>query len=114
MKLLIYFRKGYLILKFILFLTWEIIVANIRIAYDIVTPRLRARPGVIAVPLDCKTDLEITLLANVISLTPGTLTLDVSADRKSLYLHAMYIDDVIQLKKELKRKFESPIMEILR
>ena len=83
-------------------------------AHDVITPRLFAKPGVIAIPLDCKSNVEITLFANVISLTPGTLSLDISADRKCLYIHAMFIYDVDKLKCELKKKFEAPIMEILR
>lgn len=48
------------------------------------------KPGVIALPLSARTEMEITLVANLISLTPGTLSLDVSDDRKVLYIHAMF------------------------
>ena len=66
---------------------------------DVIPPRARPRlsaavqiAGVIAIPLEARTDAEIVLLANLITLTPGTLSLDISADRKVLYVHAMYID----------------------
>jgi multicomponent Na+:H+ antiporter subunit E len=55
-------------------------------------PTHHMRPGVIAMPLEAKTDGEITMVANLISLTPGTLSLDVSDDRKVLYIHAMFLD----------------------
>ena len=72
------------------------------------------RPGIVAIPLEARTDDEITLLANVISLTPGTLSLDVSDDRKVLYIHAMFIDDEQQLRDEIKSGFERRLLDVLR
>ena len=107
------FEKIILIINFIVFLLWEIVIANLRVAYDVITPKSRAIPGVISIPLDCKKDIEITLLAIVISLTPGTLALDVSPDKKNLYIHAMFLTDKEKLIKEIKHHFEKPIMRIL-
>jgi multicomponent Na+:H+ antiporter subunit E len=70
-------------------------------------------PGIVAVPLDLETDLQITLLATCITLTPGTLSLHVSEDRRTLYVHAMYIDDPDQLVREIKQGFEQRIREII-
>jgi multicomponent Na+:H+ antiporter subunit E len=74
------------------------------------------RPGVIAIPLNARTDVEITLLANLITLTPGTLSLDVSADRSVLYIHVMYIDndDIDAVRRKIKEGFERRILEVLR
>jgi multicomponent Na+:H+ antiporter subunit E len=72
------------------------------------------RPGVIAIPLAAKTDLEITLLANLVSLTPGTLSLDVSDDKSVLYIHAMFVDDPDELRHEIKAGFERRVIEVLR
>jgi multicomponent Na+:H+ antiporter subunit E len=74
------------------------------------------RPGIIAIPLDARTDLEITLLANLITLTPGTLSLDVSADRRVLYIHVMYIDndDIEAVRRNIKDGFERRVLEGLR
>ena len=72
------------------------------------------RPGVIGIPLDAETDLEITMLANVISLTPGTLSLDVSEDRKTLYIHAMYVENPDDLRTEIKDGLEKRLLELLR
>ena len=71
-------------LRFAVFYIWELILANLRVAYDVMTPKPRIRPGVLAIPLDAKTDAEITLLANLITLTPGSVSLDVSSDRRFL------------------------------
>ena len=69
---------------------------------------------VIEVPIEAKTDLEITLLANLITLTPGTLTLDVAPDRKSLYVHAMFVDDPEQIRAEIKNGMERRLLEVMR
>jgi multicomponent Na+:H+ antiporter subunit E len=101
-------------IKFILFFFWELVMSNLRVARDVLTPKQYMRPGVVALPLEAKTDGEITLLAGLITLTPGTLSLDVSADRKFLYVHSMYIDDPEREKERLKRRFEKRLLEMLR
>lgn len=93
---------------------WELLLANLRVAYDVLTPRPHMRPGVIAIPLDARTDAEIALLANLITLTPGTLSLDVAADRRTLYIHAMYIDDVEATRRKIKDGFERRVLAVLR
>lgn len=98
---------------FVFFFIWEVIKANVVVAWDVATPNLKCKPGVIAVPIECKTDLEITSLANFITLTPGTLSLDVSDDRKVLYIHAMYLDDEEALLRDIKG-IERRILRLLR
>ena len=109
-----YFVKVRQVVGLILFFIWELILANLRVAYDVITPRHRMRPGVIAIPLEAKTDIEITILSNLITLTPGTLSLDVSADRRVLYIHAMYIDDIDDVRRKIKNGFERRVLEVLR
>jgi multicomponent Na+:H+ antiporter subunit E len=98
----------------VIFFIWELILANLRVAYDVLTPRHHMRPGVIAIPLDAHSDSEITLLSNLITLTPGTLSLDISADRKVLYLHAMYISDIDEVRRKIKEGFERRVLEVMR
>jgi multicomponent Na+:H+ antiporter subunit E len=94
---------------------WELLLANLRLACDVLTPGYHLRPGVVAVPLDARTDTEITLLANMITLTPGSFSLDVSADRRVLYVHVMYLDeDVDEFRRRIKNGFERRILEVLR
>lgn len=109
-----YFAKLRAAVAFVLFFLWELTRANLKVAFDILTPRHRMKPGVIAIPLDVRTDAEITLLANLITLTPGTLSLDVSTDRKVLYVHAMYIDDVESERRQIKEGLERRVLELLR
>lgn len=109
-----YFRKLPKAISLTLYFLKELIIANVKIAYDIVTPHYYMRPTVIALPLKVRTNLEITLLACMITLTPGTLSIDVSEDRKTLYVHALYVkqNDVMRLKKHLKDGFERRLIEL--
>lgn len=109
-----YFRKVPEGAAFAVFFLKELVVSSLRVAYDIVTPTLHMRPAIIAVPLDAKTDAEITLLACLITLTPGTLTLDVSADRKLLYVHAMFVRDAERTRTNIKNGFERRVLGLLR
>lgn len=109
-----YARRGWRVFSFIGFFIKELVLANIRVARDVISRSHNMRPGVVAIPLSAKTDIEITFLANVISLTPGTLSLDVSDDRTVLYIHSMYVDDPDELRHEIKAGFERRILEVLR
>lgn len=102
------------VLDFMAFFIWDLIRANIRMAYTVIFPSRTMRPGIVAIPLDAKTDVEIMLVANLISLTPGTFTIDVSTDRKTLYVHEMYIDDVELLRHDIKRHYEHRLLRVLR
>ena len=76
------------------------------------TPQQRMRPAIVAIPLDVRRDFEITLLANLITLTPGTLSLDVSSDKRVLYVHSMYVDDIDAFRREIKNGFERRVKEL--
>jgi multicomponent Na+:H+ antiporter subunit E len=102
------------VISFVFYFLYELIKANIQVAYDVITPKFYMTPGIVCVPLDAKTDIEITLLANIISLTPGTLSLDVSDDRKVLYVHSMYIRDKDEFIREIKSGFERKLLQIMR
>ena len=109
-----YFGKVPQILHFSLFFLWEVVKSNFKVMYEVLTPRQNMTPGIVAISLASKTDLEITLFANLITLTPGTLSLDVSEDRSTLYVHAMFIDDVDDFKRNLKEELETRLLEVLR
>ena len=109
-----YFTKVPKTIAFGAFFAWELVLSNLRVAWDVLTPRAYRRPGVVAVPLDAETDVEITLLANLVTLTPGTLSLDVSDDGTTLYVHAMFVDDADELRREIKDGFERRVLELLR
>lgn len=78
--------------EFLLFYIKEIIVSNVRVAHDVLTPTHHMTPGVIALDVRDYTDGQISMMANFITMTPGTLGLTVSESRDRLYIHAMYLD----------------------
>lgn len=109
-----YFKKIPKAIGFFFYFIKELLVANLKVAYDIITPKDYMQPGIVAVPLDTETDMEITLLANLITLTPGTLSLDVSKDKKVLYIHTLYLDDSEKFRNEIKNGMEKRLLEVLR
>jgi multicomponent Na+:H+ antiporter subunit E len=89
----------------------ELVLSSIRVATEVLTPGFGMRAGILAVPLSVKSEFGVTLFANLISLTPGTLSLDVSDDREYLYIHAMYIDSSPEEEAlDLKRTLESRVI----
>jgi multicomponent Na+:H+ antiporter subunit E len=102
-----YFQRATLLFQFAIFYLWELFLANLRVAVTVLSPKMRIIPAVVAIPLQAESDLSISLLSNLITLTPGSLTLDISADRKVLYVHTMYADDIDQFRlgiKDLERR----------
>jgi multicomponent Na+:H+ antiporter subunit E len=111
--------RGYLerapqTLGFLLFFVRELVTSSLRVAYEALTPTVYTRPAVLAVPLEARTDAEITLLACVVTLTPGTLTIDVSPDRRHLFVHAMFAGDSEAVRRQIKSGFERRLLRLLR
>ncbi len=104
-------RAVYLALLFVK----ELVLSSIRVSKEILKPNLQLTSGVVGIPLEAaETDVEITLLANIITVTPGTLSLDVSDDKKTLYVHSMYItSDIEGFKKEIKNGYEKQILRLI-
>ncbi|MFC2188139.1 Na+/H+ antiporter subunit E [Fulvivirgaceae bacterium LMO-SS25] len=109
-----YFTKLPKFVSFLFFFLYELIKANIQVAYEVITPKLNMTPGIVKFPLSAETDMEITLLANLISLTPGTLSLDVTEDKKYLYVHSMYIENKETFIADIKNGFERKLLEVMR
>lgn len=109
-----YFKRLPKAILFFFYFLKELIKANLMVAYDILTPEDKMKPAIIKFPLKAESDLEITLLANLITLTPGTLSIDVSDDRKYLFVHSMYVDDPNDFKNELKYGLEKKLLELTR
>lgn len=98
----------------IVFFLRELLLSSVRVAIDVLRPSFTMRPAIIQVPLDVQDDVQITMLANLISLTPGTLSVDVSDDKSNLYVHAMYGDDPDAEVRRIKHSFERRILEVFR
>ena len=109
-----YFERLPKVLGLIIFFAKELLISNVKVLWDVITPQHISRPGIIALPLDARTDAEIMLVANLISLTPGTLSLDLSEDRKLLYIHVMFLDDIDQTRRQIKQGLEKRVLEVMR
>ena len=107
-----YSAKLWQVITFVGFFIKELFIANLRVAYSVLAPASQMRPSIVAIPLDIESDAEITMLANLITLTPGTLSLDVSSDRKVLYVHGMHVYDLEQFRQDIKNGFERKVREV--
>lgn len=109
-----YLIKVLAIIKLLLLFLKEIVLSNIMVAKHVISPKLNIRPGIFAFPTELKSDWEITILACLITLTPGTLTLEVSPKGNILYIHAIDIPDAEEVILQIKNSFEKAIMEVSR
>lgn len=109
-----YFYKVPRIISFAFYFLYQMIKANIHVAYDVMTPKYFMRPGIVQYPMNARTDMEINLLAMMISLTPGTLIVDISDDKKNLYIHVMYLQDPETFVNETKTGLERRLLEAIR
>src|SRR5690606_982415 len=109
-----YFVRVPKIIGFLLYFFYDMVKANLQVAYDLITPKVVMSPGIVKYPLSSRNDFATTMLSNIISLTPGTLILDVSTDNKVLYIHVMYLKDKDKFIRRTKEKIENRLLEILR
>lgn len=108
-------RQLFWVVELLGFFLYELTLSSLQVAREVLRPQMRLRPGVIALELDAHTDLEITALANLISLTPGTLSLEVSSDNTVLYIHAMFVDseEATETRAYIKHTLERRVMRAL-
>ena len=105
-------KKPRLLLRFVLRVLGDIIVANVQVAWLIVNPWRRLRPHFVEYPLMLENRFTITLLANTISLTPGTVSANLRLDGKSLLIHALDVEDDEALIATIRERYERPLKEI--
>ncbi len=109
-----YFSRLRRVTSLLLLFIYELVQSAVRVAVLVIKPDMNLKPGIIAYDLKVDRDLEITLLANLITLTPGTLSVDVSSDRSTLYIHALDCSDPDQIRKDIADGFERKILEAFR
>lgn len=95
-----------------LFVVWELVLANVRVALDVVRAGAGIRPAVVAIPLDVTSDGAILLLSMLINITPGSVTIDLSDDRRTLYVHVMHMRDAAVTRHEIKDGFERRVKRL--
>lgn len=101
-RLLHWITKLPRLIEFGLFYTKEVIMSNLKVAYDVVTPNYFMKPAFIELDLQGMSDRQIMFAANLITMTPGTLSLDICEETKRLKVHSMYVDDPDEAVRELE------------
>ncbi|MEL6795579.1 MAG: Na+/H+ antiporter subunit E [Planctomycetota bacterium] len=110
-----YVRQVLATLRLAGFTAVEIVIANVKVAYYTVSRLRNLKPAVLTIPLEKDaTDTEVTLLAILVTLTPGTLTLDVIGNNEAMLIHFMHVDDRDEAIREIKQGFERRILEVTR
>ncbi|MBU8905600.1 Na+/H+ antiporter subunit E [Desertibacillus haloalkaliphilus] len=107
-----YFMRVIASVKLLFLFIKELILANIDVIKIVLSPKMNIEPGIVAVPTKLKSEWELTLLGCLISLTPGTLTMDFSDDNKYLYVHAIHVPDRDKMIKQIQNTFEKAILEV--
>jgi len=107
-------KRVWYTLEYLVKFTWELIKANFHVAYIVIHPLLPIKPGIVKVRTKLKRDSALTMLANSITLTPGTLTVDVDVDNQILYVHWIDVKctDIDETTKEVGGRFEKLLEEI--
>jgi multicomponent K+:H+ antiporter subunit E len=90
----------------------DIVAANIQVARQVLGPLDRLRPGFVEVPLDLDDPFVATILGGIVTLTPGTVSIDIDTDRRVLHVHALDVPDPTALIAEIKSRYEAPLKEM--
>ena len=106
-------RRPLLLLRFITVVLYDILVANVAVARLILGRQERLEPAFLVLPLRLRSDVAISLLANTISLTPGTVSTYLSADRRCLIIHSLHTTEPEELLATIRQRYETPLKEIL-
>jgi multicomponent K+:H+ antiporter subunit E len=106
------FRKPLAIMRYVLMVIGDIIVANFEVALLVMGSSKKLNPAFVAVPLEIKHELPITILASTVSLTPGTVSAEISEDKQWLYVHVLNLTNKDELIASIKQRYERPLMEL--
>lgn len=105
-------NKPLILLKFLILVLWDIVIANLILAVRILGPVDKLRPAFMKIPLDIEQEFTITLFASTISLTPGTVSADLNMEGKYLLVHCLHVTDIEASIAEIKRRYETPLREV--
>ncbi|TQR18368.1 Na+/H+ antiporter subunit E [Psychrobacillus vulpis] len=109
-----YLDRIWAVIKLAFLFLKELTLSNFSVLMLIIKPKMPIRPAIFAMPTVLEKDWEITLLSNLITLTPGTIVIDVSDDNKTLYIHSIDFDNVDEAINSIKETFEKAILEVSR
>ncbi|HBX55091.1 Na+/H+ antiporter subunit E [Pseudomonas sp. UBA2684] len=105
-------HKPFKLCLFFLKVLGDIVIANLQVAKLILGPSAKLRPAFVEIPMLLEDELALTMLASIISLTPGTVSADLSDDRKMLLVHGLDVADEVALVADIKARYEAPLLEV--
>lgn len=106
-------KRPFQLLRFLGVVLYDILVANVTVAKLVLGPTANIRPAFIEMPLELRNEVGISLLANTISLTPGTVSTYLSADGRTLVIHSLHTEDPDEIIATIRQRYERPLKEIL-
>ena len=109
----VHIHRPLVLVRFFATVLWDIAVANVVVARLVVGPSRHVRPGFVVMPLRLRGNVGISLLANTVSLTPGTLSAYLSADRRHLVIHGLQVDDPDAIIATIRKRYEQPLLDTL-
>ncbi|MBB72184.1 MAG: hypothetical protein CMF50_07280 [Legionellales bacterium] len=98
----------------LIYVIYELLISSIEVAWEVITPKKRSQSVIIKLPLDCQSAAQVSLLANIISLTPGTLAVELEEDNHALIMHVMFGQNEEKFIKTVKKQMEPLVMKVLR
>lgn len=105
-------RSAAMLIVFVMFL-WDLVISSVQVAAAVLSPVIVSKPRLVTIPLRTRSACGITMIANFISLTPGTLTIDVSPDRKTLLVHSLLAGDSSEsTRAEVRNGIETRVMRV--
>ncbi|MBL7647636.1 MAG: Na+/H+ antiporter subunit E [Candidatus Hydrogenedentes bacterium] len=108
-----YRKKVWYVFVFALYFLREVLVGALQVAWAVIWPFRAIRPGIVALPLSARTTIQQTLLANAMTLTPGTMSVELSADGKTLYVHVMDMENADEVRRKFKSGLEAHLLRML-
>jgi multicomponent Na+:H+ antiporter subunit E len=108
-----YISRVWRTILFIGYFLKELVVANFQVARLVLQWEPDVKPGIIAIPLDARSESEITLFSSLITLTPGSLSLDLSRNERVLTVHAINVEDAQDYITKIKSNLEAKVLEVL-
>lgn len=106
------FRRPQVLLKLVPIVLWDIVVANVTVAFLVLGPIGRLKPRFIEVPLEVTHPFAISVLASIVTMTPGTVSAEISQDRKRLLVHGLHVPDEAAVIAGIKSRYESLVKDL--
>lgn len=106
-----YYTRVFAWVRLVVMFLYELVLSSLSVAWDVLTPQHRSSPAIVDVPLNVTSDFGLLMVTNLITLTPGTLSLDISPDRKTLKVHAMFGDDPNEIRRSIKHGMEKWVID---